>query len=217
VAYGADGVEHIRGTSRRGYSPKMSELRRSYRDVIDLLAASKMTLTPTIVIQGGFPVLTLQDGWWLDDVRVQRLFPASALDAGRALRQRAPDARDFAVREALVRSQERMVSALVRAGGRVIAGTDAPINPYGVSLLAELEHYVRGGLSPAEAIRAATAVPAEAMGIGAELGTIDVGKLADLVIVDGNPLANITDFRRTRYTIKDGVVYDIDTLLRSPR
>jgi imidazolonepropionase-like amidohydrolase len=217
VAYGADGVEHIRGTSRRGYSPKMSELRRSYRDVIDLLAASKMTLTPTIVIQGGFPLLTLRDGWWLDDVRVQRLFPGSALDAGRTLRQRTPDAQDLAVREALVRTQEQMVSALVRAGGRVIAGTDAPINPYGVSLLAELEHYVRGGLSPAEAIRTATAVPAEAMGVGAELGTIDVGKLADLVVVDGNPLANITDLRRTRYTIKDGVVYDIDTLLRSRR
>jgi hypothetical protein len=45
-----------------------------------------MTLTPTSVIQGGFPLLTVQDGWWLDTVRVQRLFPSSALDAGRALR-----------------------------------------------------------------------------------------------------------------------------------
>jgi Tol biopolymer transport system component/imidazolonepropionase-like amidohydrolase len=217
VAYGADGVEHIRGTSRRGYSPKMSELRRSYRDVVDLLAASKMTLTPTIVIQGGFPLLTLRDGWWIDDVRLQRLFPASALDAGRALRQRAPDARDLAAREALVQAQEKMVAALVTAGGRVIAGTDAPINPYGVSLLAELEHYVRGGLSPAQAIRTATAVPAEAMGMSAELGTLEAGKLADLVIVDGNPLANITDLRKTRHTIKDGVVYDVESLLRGRR
>ena len=50
-----------------------------------------------------------------------------------------------------------------------------------------------------------------------ELGTLEAGKLADLVIVDGNPLKDITDLRRTRYTIKDGVVYDIDTLLRSRR
>jgi Tol biopolymer transport system component/imidazolonepropionase-like amidohydrolase len=216
VAYGADGVEHIRGTSRRGYSPKMSELRRSYGDVIELLTSSRMTITPTIVIQGGFPLLTLRDGWWLDDPRL-RLFPASASEVGRALRSRGADPQDLADREAFVSPQERVAAAVVKGGGRVIAGTDAPINPYGVSLLAELEHYVRGGLSPAEAIRTATAVPAEAMGVGAELGTVAPGKLADLVIVDGNPLAAITDLRRTRYTIKDGVVYALEDLLRASR
>jgi imidazolonepropionase-like amidohydrolase/Tol biopolymer transport system component len=216
VAYGADGVEHIRGTSRRGYSPKMSELRRSYRDVVDLLTRSGMALTPTIVIQGGFPLLTLRDGWWLDDARL-RLFPASASEIGRALRTRGADPQDLAEREALVSPQERLAAAIVKGGGRVIAGTDAPINPYGVSLLAEIEHYVRGGLSPAEAIRTATAVPAEAMGVGAELGTLEPGKLADLVVVDGDPLTKISDLRRTRYTIKDGVVYALDDLLRAPR
>jgi Tol biopolymer transport system component/imidazolonepropionase-like amidohydrolase len=214
VAYGADGVEHIRGTSRRGFSMKMSELRRSYRDVIDLLTASKMTLTPTIIIQGGFQVLTLRDASWIDDRRLQRLFPASALDNARALRKRAPAAQDLAQREALVSVQEQMVATVVKGGGRVIAGTDAPINPYGLSLLMELEHYVRGGLSPADAIRTATAVAAEAMGLAAVLGTIEPGKLADLVIVDGNPLANITDLRRTRITIKDGVVYEVAALTR---
>ena len=47
VASGADGVEHIRGTSRRGYSPKVTALNHSYQDVIEMLTASKMTLTPT--------------------------------------------------------------------------------------------------------------------------------------------------------------------------
>jgi len=112
--------------------------------------------------------------------------------------------------------QERLVAAIVKAGGRVIAGTDSPINPYGLSLLLELEHYVRGGLSPAEAIRTATAVPAEAMGLGADLGTIEVGKLADLIVVDGNPLTNITDIRRTRRVIRDGVVHEVDALLQRP-
>ena len=60
VAFGADGVEHIRGTSRRGFSPKNSDLRRTYQDVIQLLTASGMTLTPTIGIQGGNQLLTLQ-------------------------------------------------------------------------------------------------------------------------------------------------------------
>jgi len=216
VAYGADGVEHIRGTSRRGFSPKNSETRHSYRDVIDLLAASGMTLTPTIGIQGGHQVLTLRDGAWLDDPRIARLFPPSASASSRALRAQPPAAADLAGREVLVVRQERLVGALVKAGGRVIAGTDSPINPYGLSLLLELEHYVRGGLSPAEAIRTATAVPAEAMGLGAELGTIEVGKLADLIVVDGNPLTNITDLRRTRRVVKDGVVHEMAALLNGP-
>ncbi|MEW6320946.1 MAG: amidohydrolase family protein [Acidobacteriota bacterium] len=217
VAYGADGVEHIRGTSRRGFSPKMSELRRSYGDVMGLLAASKMTLTPTIGIQGGYQLLTLRDGSWLDDWRIQQLFPASALEATLALRTRTPDAQDLAAREALVGAQERMVASVVRRGGRIIAGTDAPIIPYGLSLLTELEHYVRGGLSPAEAIRAATSVPAGAMGLGSELGTLAPGMLADLVIVDGNPLADIRNLRRTRYTVKGGVIYPTPALLGRAR
>jgi Amidohydrolase family len=173
-------------------------------------------LTPTIGIQGGHQLLTLRDGSWIDDVRLQRLFPSSVLDGARALRKRAADAQDVSEREALVSPQEKMAAEVVKAGGRVIAGTDAPINPYGLSLLMELEHYVRGGLTLAEAIRTATAVPAEAMGLAADLGTIERGKLADLVIVDGNPLVNITDLRRTRQVVKDGVLYEVDALLRSP-
>ena len=98
----------------------------------------------------------------------------------------------------------------------MIAGTDSPINPYGLTLLMELEHLVRGGLSPAEAIRAATAVPADAMGAGTDLGTIEAGKLADVLIVDGNPIARITDIRRMRTVLKGGTVYERDALLRGP-
>ena len=62
-----------------------------------------MTLTPTIGIQGGYQLLTLRDASWIDDPRLQRLFPASALDAARALRSVAqPDPQDLAQREALV-------------------------------------------------------------------------------------------------------------------
>ncbi len=216
VAWGADGVEHVRGTSRRGYSPKMSELRRSYADVVQLLTASGMTITPTITIQGGFQVLTAADPWWVTDQRVARIFPPSVAAAGKARTATPLTGAALAARTALVTPQERFVAAVVTGGGRVIAGTDSPINPYGVALLSELEHYVRGGLTPAAAIRTATAVPAEAMGLGADLGTIAPGKLADLVIVDGNPLASITDLRRTRMVVKDGVVYSVDTMLTGP-
>ena len=79
VASGADGVEHIRGTSRRGYSPKVSALNRSYQDVVDLLTASKMTITPTIGIQGALPLMLARDPSRLDDPRFRTLFP----DVGR--------------------------------------------------------------------------------------------------------------------------------------
>jgi imidazolonepropionase-like amidohydrolase len=216
VAFGADGVEHVRGTSRRGFNPKMSETRRSYRDVIELLTASGMTLTPTIGIQGGHQVLTLRDGAWLEDERLQRLAPDS-LAASRALRQTGASPADLAAREALVVPQEQLVHALVRGGGRVIAGTDSPINPYGISLLLELEHYVRGGLTPAEVIRTATAVPAEALGISADLGTIEAGKLADLIVVDGNPLEDIRQLRRVRQVMRGGVLHDVRALVAGQR
>ncbi len=194
----------------------MSELRRSYADVVQLLTASGMTITPTITIQGGFQVLTARDPWWVTDARVARLFPPGVAAAGQALVAAPASAATQVAREALVTPQEHFVAAVVAGGGKVIAGTDSPINPYGVALLSELEHYVRGGLTPAEAIRTATAVPAEAMGLGADLGTIEAGKLADLVVVDGNPLAAITDLRRTRVVVVGGVAHTVDALLAGP-
>lgn len=216
VAYGVDGVEHIRGTSRRGYSPKVTALNHTYHDVIDLLAASKMTLTPTINIQGGFPLQTLRDPSWLDDARIRQLYPASVTASSRALLKQPSDAVALAARARLIEPQEKLVFDVVKAGGRVIAGTDAPINPYGLSLLSEIEHYVAGGLSPVEALRTATTVPAAAMGVAADLGTLEAGKLADLTMLDGNPLASIKDLRKVRRVIKDGVVYELDALLRGP-
>jgi len=215
VAYGADGVEHIRGTSRRGFNPKSSGLNRTYDDVRQLLVASGMTITPTIGIQGGHQLLTLRDGAWIDDRRM-RLFPESTTAGARALRATRASAQDLATREALVGVQERLTADLVRRGGRVIAGTDSPIIPYGMALLMELEHYARGGMPAAEVIRSATAVPAEAMGLGRDLGTIEPGKLADLVIVDGDPLTTVTDLRRTRRVVIGGVPYDVDALLQGP-
>jgi Tol biopolymer transport system component/imidazolonepropionase-like amidohydrolase len=213
VAYGADGVEHIRGTSRRGYSPKVTALMRSYRDVIDLLTASKMTLTPTIGIQGGFRLQTLRDPSWIDDPRIQKLYPPSVAERWRnETRIQAPAAAlDEAQR--LVTPQERTVYQVVKGGGRVTAGTDAPINPYGLSLLMELENYASGGLTPVEVLRTATMVSAEAMGVGADIGSIEPGKLADLTFIDGDPLQNIKDLRRVRRVMKDGNVYDVSSLV----
>src|SRR6185436_17521400 len=80
VAFGADGVEHIRGTSCRGYSPKVSALNYSYKDVIDLLALSKMTITPTINIQGGaFALTAVRTPEFVAEPRFVNLFPPTVV------------------------------------------------------------------------------------------------------------------------------------------
>jgi imidazolonepropionase-like amidohydrolase len=63
-------------------------------------------------------------------------------------------------------------------------------------------------------LRTATTVSAEALGAAADLGSIEPGKLADLVVIDGNPLVNIRDLRRVKRVMKDGRLYDLDALLR---
>jgi imidazolonepropionase-like amidohydrolase len=71
----------------------------------------------------------------------------------------------------------------------------------------ELELFVRGGLSTAEALRDATIVPAHAMKLDAKTGSIAPGKAADLFVVDGDPLASIADVRKVVTTVRGGVVY----------
>src|SRR5262249_40192852 len=144
---------------------------------------SKMTLTPTIGIQGGFRLQTMRDPSWTEDPRILKLYPASV--RGRRDAQPTPAAIDDAQR--LVAPQERTAFRVVRRGGRVTAGTDAPINPYGLSLLMELENYASSGLTPAEVLRTATTTSAEAMGVGADIGSVAPGKLADLSFIDGDP------------------------------
>ncbi len=213
VAYGADGVEHIRGTSRRGYSTKMSGLSRSYGDVVALLGASGMAITPTIALQGGLDLMLAKDPTLAEDHRLALIGP----NVGASMRSRGGNAaRDLAAVEARVRPQGALLRAVLDAGGRVVAGTDAPIIPFGLSLHAELQAYVDGGLTRLEALRSATSVAAEAIGAGADLGTIEAGKLADLVVVDGDPLRDIRDARKVRVVIRGGRVFTIDELMRRP-
>jgi Tol biopolymer transport system component/imidazolonepropionase-like amidohydrolase len=212
VASGADHVEHIRGTSRRGYSPKVSALSRSYQDVTGLLAASGMTLTPTVGIQGGFAALVARDSALLDDPRLRLLYPAGDLAALR----RTMAARAGAANTAAVAAQGRTVQRVVAGGGRVIAGTDTPIVPLGLSLHTELQNYVEGGLTPVQALRTATSGFADAVGQGHQLGRVAPGFLADLVAVEGNPLERIADTRRVRLVVAGGRLYPVDALLRPP-
>lgn len=97
---------------------------------------------------------------------------------------------------------------LVRSGGNVVTGTDAPAVLPGISLHREMEFLVMAGLSPMQAIMAATKVGADYLGQLKELGTVEKGKLADLIIVNGDPLKDITHTRRIDTVIKDGEIVD---------
>jgi predicted amidohydrolase len=95
------------------------------------------------------------------------------------------------------------------------AGTDTPIGVAipGYSLHSELDMLVRAGLSPIEALEAATLQPARWFSIEDELGTIDVGKKADLVLLDGNPLDDINNTRSIDTVISKGRAFTSDELL----
>ncbi len=121
-------------------------------------------------------------------------------------------------------------------GGRVTAGSDSGFiyQLYGFAYIRELELLREAGFHPLEVIRSATLNGAEALGMDAQIGSIEVGKLADMILLDENPLENLkvlygtgavklTDANEViraggvKYTIKDGIIYDAKALLKDVR
>jgi imidazolonepropionase-like amidohydrolase len=115
-----------------------------------------------------------------------------------------PDGMDQRYRDSF-RNLLAMVKALYDAHVPIVAGTDAMA---GYTLARELELYVEAGIPPAEVLRIATLGAAKVMKHDDQLGSVATGKLADLVIIDGDPAANISDVRKVVTVIKDGKVFD---------
>jgi imidazolonepropionase-like amidohydrolase len=107
----------------------------------------------------------------------------------------------------------RLTVMLMRAGVPVVAGTDLVVP--GHTIYRELELYVRAGMTPAEALQTATIIPARVMGLDRELGRIERGKFADMILVDADPLADISNLRRVRYVVSGGRLYESAPLWRS--
>jgi imidazolonepropionase-like amidohydrolase len=112
---------------------------------------------------------------------------------------------------ALLAKRVAVVGALHRAGVHVMAGTDAPLrnSPPGFGLHEEMRMMVEGGMSPFDVLSAATIVPARFLGAADSLGTVEVGRLADLVLLDANPLDDIANAGRIRSVFADGRMYDV--------
>jgi Amidohydrolase family len=198
---GVDNTEHTAATSRRGYSPKMATLQRSYEDVIQLFGKSGRTLCPMISGAGTRrlferepelkrdPRFALYPSWIQQQVAAQ----PSALNAGAA----DPTG-----------GSGKMVLDVMRAGGLVVAGTDTP---NAINLHGELTAYTMAGMTPYDALKTATVNPAQALLLDA--GTIEAGKLADLVMVDGNPLEDIANAHKVKRVIANGRVYELADLI----
>ena len=122
------------------------------------------------------------------------------------------------VGRALLAKRLEQAETMRRAGVRVLTGTDAPLrnSPPGFGLLEEMTLLARGGMSPMNVLRAATIDPARYLGMLESAGTVAPGKLADLVVLDANPLADIGNVRRIAAVIANGRVFagaDRDRLL----
>ncbi|HSG87930.1 MAG TPA: amidohydrolase family protein [Pseudomonadales bacterium] len=181
--------------------------------MIALLAAAQVHQTPTLALST-FRTLSRHDdaAWrdafdvlgpdaaarWRQDAIDQAGIPASAMALG---------LRDFAF---------EMVPRLAAAGVPIIAGTDSPIGflTPGLSLHEELDMLVVAGLTPMQALTAATLTPARFMGVDDDFGRVAPGRVADLVLLDADPLDEIRNTRRIHRVIRAGVAYEPESFLR---
>ncbi len=189
--------------------------------LIEELVANETWQTPTLI-------LLQQDAYPSQDLALAQdphmlYVPGVVLDRWRKTAQQkaaATKPRDFAIRAGLLKNSEHIVDEMQSAGVKLLAGTDAPA-PFvypGFSLHEELALLVGAGLTPMQTLQAATVRAAEFMGKSATQGTIEKGKVADLVLLDADPLADIENTARISAVIVRGKLLDraaLDALLAS--
>jgi imidazolonepropionase-like amidohydrolase len=207
---GVDHIEHFTGTSRRGYATKISELGRSYQDVVTVLSQTGMGIVPTMVVPGVVLTFTEQDDIYATPQFNAFYGPEAKKNYQGFMGFFGPGS------EGYVDAYGELLSTLVERGALVGTGTDSPFTPFGTGLHAEFRLYQREGLAPWQILRAATYDSARIAGVEHELGSIEVGKLADLVVVDGDPLADIRALDNVVMTVVNGRGYVLEELLRAP-
>lgn len=207
VGFGGDGMEHIGATNRFGYSRTVSALGAGYQDVIDLFAASQAARTPTLF---GAATLFREDTSLVNDHRVRTLYPPWELATLDAAVTTAKTTDQTANRENLANQVAQLVHML-RTGGRVITGTDSPIDHTALSTHMNMRAMVKYGLTPYQALVSATRTPGEFL--QEPLGVVRPGMLADILVVDGDPLADIEDAANVRQVMVNGVLHTVPELL----
>ncbi|MGH3377987.1 MAG: amidohydrolase family protein, partial [Actinoallomurus sp.] len=206
-AFGGDGTEHIGATNRFGYSRTVTALGTGYSDVIDLFNVSGATRTPTLFVSS---TLFRDDTSLVEDRRVKTLYPsweyASLLAA-----VKTAQTTDQTVNERNLAAQVAQCAAMIRGGGRVVTGTDSPIDHTAVSTHMNLRAMVKYGLTPYEALTTATRVTGEFL--EEPLGRIEPGMYADLTFLGGDPLQDITKAADVRRVMVNGELHTVEDLL----
>ena len=180
----------------------------AFQRVLGQMKQRKITLDPTLAVFDsllaarpgkGSPV----DSGWLEHVPapVQRDRRSLILDI-------KPE--QYPAYEASLKRQDDIIALLHREGVPMVPGTD---DVAGLGLHSELESWVHAGISPKDTLIAATLGGARFLGLDSELGTIAVGKRADLYLVDGDPLVDIRNIRKGRLVVKGGAFYFPDEML----
>ncbi|MDQ4008410.1 MAG: amidohydrolase family protein, partial [Actinomycetota bacterium] len=210
IAYGQDGQSHISATQRLGYSRSQSLGGVTYDDAVELFANSKTTVIPTLFDSS---TLFAEDDSVLTDQRTAELMPAWYYQTFADEAARAGSTDQSVVRRHL-RLEVEALRRIIENGGVVAAGTDAPLDQVGLSTHMNLRAMVRYGLSEQAALRSATSVAARVLGEADDLGTVEAGKLADLVAVNGNPLTDISTTDDVEFVMKGGETWTVEQLLR---
>jgi imidazolonepropionase-like amidohydrolase len=160
---------------------------------------------PTLTIRHARPYL--QDLQAANDPRLKYMPKAIVSGWGSKNDARQPtDPEILASRKRLFQKEMDTVGAMHRAGVKLLAGTDTP-NPFcfpGFSIHDELGFMVQAGLTPLEALQTATINPAQFLGVSKMMGTIEKGKIADLVLLNANPLENIANTKRIAAVVSAG-------------
>jgi hypothetical protein len=174
-----------------------------YRDVVELMARSGTSSVLTLMISHGGPPAGadfIARNPALDDPVIARWFPANARER---LFARVPW---VAPRDYVYADMAAGAAAIQRAGG--VVGIGAHGNYPGIGTHWELQAHVAGGMTPHEALRAATLGSATTIGRARDLGSLEPGKLADFVVLDADPLADVANTLRIHRVVKDGRVWD---------
>jgi Tol biopolymer transport system component len=206
IQAGLGGTTHLSATQRMGYSWAESADGRSYQDVIALYTEGDFDLSShhvrTNQILGEEPGL-------MDDPRVSVLMPRGYLPQ---LEQQASRPPTEAERQA-TRADVATPARILRGGGLVALGSDSPVAWPALGLHAQLRAFATA-VSPHEALQSVTINAARYTRLDHELGTLEPGKIADLVLVRGNPLEDVANAARVELVVKAGVDWTQEEIRR---